>query len=96
MSDSKLNLGDRVDVNGVAGTIRFVGTTAFALGKWVGVELDEPNGKNDGTVVGKKYFDCPPSHGVFVRAAQVKALISRPTTPRVASRASLVEYPIPL
>ena len=25
------------------------------------------SGKNDGTVHGKKYFDCKPKHGVFVR-----------------------------
>ena len=47
--------GIRVNVKdkGLQGTIRFFGTTEFAPGKWAGVELDEPKGKNNGNVKGK-------------------------------------------
>ena len=41
-------------------------------GKWIGVILDEPKGKNNGTVQGKTYFTCEDNHGIFVRQSQVK------------------------
>ena len=37
--------------------LRFVGTTDFAPGKWVEVELEDCQGKNNGTVNGKEYMD---------------------------------------
>ncbi|XKL66819.1 hypothetical protein PGB90_010239 [Kerria lacca] len=51
-----------------SGLISFIGNTDFAPGIWIGVELDAPMGKNDGTVQGIKYFDSKPKHGIFVRA----------------------------
>jgi len=36
------------------------------------VELDEPTGKNDGSVEGKQYFSCENKRGVFVRAERVE------------------------
>ncbi|KAI8372259.1 CAP Gly-rich domain-containing protein [Choanephora cucurbitarum] len=65
-------IGSRVVVNDLLGTVRFFGNTSFQTGKWVGIELDEPQGKNSGIVQGKRYFECKPNHGVFVRPANVK------------------------
>jgi tubulin-specific chaperone B len=51
------------------GTVSYIGTVPEipGLGSWVGVTLDEPTGKNNGSVKGKKYFDCGNNYGVFVR-----------------------------
>lgn len=38
----------------------------------------EPNGKNDGSVQGERYFDCKPKYGVFVRPSQVQ-IVEAPT-----------------
>lgn len=37
-----------------AGVLRYLGETEFAKGDWAGIELDEPVGKNDGSVAGKR------------------------------------------
>ncbi|KAJ7422247.1 dynactin subunit 1-like isoform X3 [Pitangus sulphuratus] len=68
-----LKVGSRVEVigKGHRGTVAYVGATLFATGKWVGVILDEPRGKNDGTVQGRKYFTCEENHGIFVRQSQI-------------------------
>ncbi|XP_073243048.1 CAP-Gly domain-containing linker protein 3-like isoform X2 [Porites lutea] len=64
--------GDSVMVAGQkTGTVRFVGRTQFASGVWLGIELDQPVGKNDGAVSGVRYFDCKPSHGVFAPPSKV-------------------------
>lgn len=54
------------------GTVRFVGPTLFATGIWIGVEYDEPVGKNDGSVAAQRYFTCKPNFGAFVRQDKVQ------------------------
>lgn len=65
-------IGDRVLVSGTKpGVIGFIGETKFAKGDWAGVILDEPTGKNDGSVAGVRYFDCRPLHGVFTKLEKI-------------------------
>ncbi|XP_051501589.1 dynactin subunit 1a isoform X2 [Myxocyprinus asiaticus] len=69
-------VGSLVEVigKGQRGTVAYIGATLFASGKWVGVILDEPKGKNDGTVQGKRYFTCEENHGIFVRQSQIQLI----------------------
>ncbi|KAF8735161.1 hypothetical protein AX14_002617 [Amanita brunnescens Koide BX004] len=54
------------------GTVRYVGEPKFSKGIWIGIEYDEPIGKNDGSVQGERYFTCSQNYGVFVRPDKVK------------------------
>ena len=69
-----MQVGQRVELidKKLLGTIMFIGETEFASGKWIGVKLDEPKGKNNGSVQGKQYFSCPDNCGLFVRQTQIR------------------------
>ncbi|KAF4073222.1 hypothetical protein AMELA_G00256380 [Ameiurus melas] len=69
---SDFALGERVWVNGVKpGRVAYLGETQFAPGQWAGVVLDEPVGKNDGSVGGVRYFECQSLQGIFTRPSKL-------------------------
>uniref|UniRef100_A0A673J5I7 Dynactin subunit 1 n=1 Tax=Sinocyclocheilus rhinocerous TaxID=307959 RepID=A0A673J5I7_9TELE len=87
-----VKVGSLVEVigKGHRGTVAYIGNTLFASGKWVGVILEEPKGKNDGTVQGKRYFTCQENHGIFVRQSQIQLVedgadTTSPDTPEAAT-----------
>ncbi|XP_032732263.1 CAP-Gly domain-containing linker protein 1 isoform X8 [Lontra canadensis] len=98
-------VGERVWVNGnKPGFIQFLGETQFAPGQWAGIVLDEPIGKNDGSVAGVRYFQCEPLKGIFTRPSKLTRKVqaedeanglqttpaSRTTSPLSTSAASMM------
>ncbi|XP_068149725.1 dynactin subunit 1 [Drosophila tropicalis] len=80
MSEKNIKVGARVELTGkdLFGTVAYVGMTSFAVGKWVGVVLDEPKGKNSGSIKGQQYFQCEDNCGMFVRPTQLRVLVPAP------------------
>eukprot|EP00927_Polykrikos_kofoidii_P022023 TRINITY_DN20675_c0_g1_i1.p1 TRINITY_DN20675_c0_g1~~TRINITY_DN20675_c0_g1_i1.p1 ORF type:complete len:986 (-),score=96.52 TRINITY_DN20675_c0_g1_i1:156-3113(-) len=81
----------------VVGTVTYAGTSKFASGQWVGIVLDTPDGKNNGSVKGQQYFTCKPNHGLFVRPDNVQScmiqfMLSSVTPPRVWLMRSFNEW----
>lgn len=78
----EVKLDDRVFVGGTINdfaTVKFYGLTDFAEGYWVGLELDNKIGKNDGSVNGVRYFNMADredflNHGLFTRVEQIRSI----------------------
>eukprot|EP01083_Nonionella_stella_P120906 362797_1 len=71
-------LGDKVrTIRGKTGVVKYMGTTSFAKGVLIGIQLDEwwPNG-HDGSVQKARYFSCPPGHGYFTRLSHLVGNLS--------------------
>jgi tubulin-folding cofactor B len=75
-----IDVGKRCRVGGEdakRGVVKYVGEVAEipnGKGTWVAIRLDEPVGKNDGSIAGKRYWGEPSElkHGVFVRPDRVE------------------------
>lgn len=75
-----IEVGKRCRVGGDdsrRGVIKYVGEVKEipgSLGGWVGVELDEPVGKNDGSIGGTRYWGEPSElkRGVFARPERIE------------------------
>ncbi|KAG5439130.1 hypothetical protein PCANB_001429 [Pneumocystis canis] len=55
------------------GWVRFIGNVkGLPEGIWVGVEYDEPVGKNDGSFQGIQYFTADQNHGSFLHPNKIE------------------------
>ncbi|KAL1123967.1 hypothetical protein AAG570_001737 [Ranatra chinensis] len=54
-----VEVGDRIEVNGHRGTVKFVGAVPPTKGIWLGVDWDDPKrGKHNGSYNGVRYFNA--------------------------------------
>eukprot|EP00124_Ichthyophonus_hoferi_P001891 Ihof_evm8s112 gene=Ihof_evmTU8s112 len=61
-NSKEIQLGDVVRVKGktgIKGMVLYKGETKFAPDIWIGLRLDTPDGKHNGTVDNITYFSCP-------------------------------------
>lgn len=80
LSQRGIEVGKRCRVGGDdlrRGVVKYVGEVKEipnGIGAWVGVHLDEPVGKNDGSIAGTRYWgqESALKHGVFVRPDRVE------------------------
>ena len=94
-TSGNFSVGEQVLVDGVkSGIIGFIGETQFARGVWVGVILDTPEGKNNGTVGGVQYFDCAPNHGLFTRLQKLTRVEPKPSTAQRSAGANAQRVPL--
>ena len=92
-------IGERVMVrmpdNSVKfGFLRYLGGIDLDEGQWAGVELDNPDGLNNGSIGKRKYFECAPKYGIFTSVNSItKASTKKPApkfpTPSTSSTNSI-------
>ncbi|KAK9457826.1 CAP Gly-rich domain-containing protein [Dipodascopsis uninucleata] len=71
-------VGNRCRAEGTTdrrGVIKYVGKVPEISGSmdtiWIGIEFDEPVGKNDGSIKGQRYFQAKQNYGSFLRSAKL-------------------------
>lgn len=74
---NNFKVGDRVYIpdKNLNGYIRYIGEINAAKGTWIGIELSQPGGKNDGSIKGQRYFQCPANYGLFTKPSQLVLVV---------------------
>lgn len=75
VEDRGIEIGARCESLGKRGVVRYIGPIPEITDSgapWVGIQLDEPLGKNDGSLKGTRYFQCNDKYGSFVKPQSVE------------------------
>jgi dynactin 1 len=73
-----VKIGQTVETkDGKHGIVRYSGPLEIAQGSWLGLELPDQTGKNDGSVQGTRYFSCPQGYGIFIRKETVGRIVKQ-------------------
>jgi hypothetical protein len=76
-------LGAATDAH-YTGTIRYIGSLPDKTGEFIGLELQQPNGKNNG--LGK--FVCKQNHGLFVKRDAIVDIVRKKNETKATKRRS--------
>jgi len=86
-ASQELHVGDQVVVSGTKyGVLKYLGKIHVAEGIWCGIQLDEPLGKNDGSVSGKRYFTCQQRYGLFSPLTRVEKVTDEMSQSQIIAR----------
>lgn len=90
---SELAIGQVIQLaDGRNGTIRYIGQpNGIPTGGWLGIELEDFSGKNDGSINGESYFECEMGKGMFVRPTAVAIIEQPPPRPKAANGPALAK-----
>lgn len=69
--NSKIHFGHRG-----LGIVKFKGFLPDKEHEYYGIELDSPNGNHNGIYKGKRYFECPKNHGIFIPVKKICDVIN--------------------
>jgi len=79
------------------GVIRYIGPTNFKADFiWYGIQLEEANGKNNGSVDGINYFQCAPKLGLFVKDGKIEIIPRFKKLTKRKSKKKKKKFDVPL
>jgi dynactin 1 len=76
--------------DGKKGIVQYIGPLHLAAGTWIGLQLPDATGKNDGSVQGERYFECKPGYGIFLRKESVVRIVKQAPTSTTTPQTSRV------
>ncbi|EJW02691.1 hypothetical protein EDEG_02923 [Edhazardia aedis USNM 41457] len=77
-------VGDKIKMRKNTGFIRYIGEILEKEGQWIGIELEDDCGKNDGTWNGVRYFDTKGRQsGIFIKYDKFVSALERSTSENV-------------